>query len=487
MTDVVFLDRAVVVLYFLVTMGAAALVSRHIASFDDFLVAGRRLSAPLLICTLVSTYYGLGVLLAGSEISYEAGLVNWFFDTAPSYVLMFLAALLVAAKVRQRDFRSVPDIIEAYYGRGARVMVATASFVYALPAFSIMGMGGLFHLLFGIPFVWGMVLGSAVTLAYTAMGGLLAVAVTDALQFLIMATTLALAAAIGLPKVGGVPEMVRVLPDHFHPMGDRPLGMLVVYGLTSLSILIEPAFYQRIFAARSTRTVIVALSVGVVLWMSYDWIITMLGIGARVAEIKGLIGPPPSPENAVTQFVLRVLPVGLTGLFAAGLMAAAMSTMDSYLLISASTLVYDIWRPLWSRQMSDAALVRWTRLTLVVATGANIAVCLYFLNVERLWIFMTAILICTALVPVLAALYWPGVKRRAGAAAAATGLGLVCAYYAWVDLAGQWLEDEAAYVWQGRLLGVDLQLNQDYGILYILPLVIAVFLVAQLAPGGRPR
>ena len=479
------LDHAIVALYFVGTLGVAVLVSRRVASFDDFLVAGRRLSAPLLICTLVSTYYGLGVLLAGSEISYEAGVVNWFFDTAPAYALMFLAALLIAPRVRGRDFRTVPDIAEAYYGRSTRVLVAAASFVYALPAFSIMGMGGLFTLLFGIPFEWGMLLGSVVTLAYTALGGLLAVAVTDAVQFLIMATTLALAAAIGLPTVGGVPEMARLLPDHFHPMGDRPLALLVVYGLTSLSILIEPAFYQRIFAARSSRTVVVALCVGVFLWMSYDWIITLLGIGARAAELQGGLPAPSSPELAVTQFVLHVLPAGLRGLFAAGLMAAAMSTMDSYLLISASTLVYDIWRPLWGGAMSDAALVRWTRLTLVVATAANIGVCLYFRNVERLWIFMTAILICTALVPVLAALYWPDVKRRAGRAAAATGLSLVCAYYAWVDLAGQWVEEEAAYVWQGTVLGTPLELHQDYGILYILPIVFVVFLATQLAPGGR--
>ena len=304
------IDQAVVAIYLVVTMGIAVLVSRGIHSFDDFLVAGRRLSAPLLICTLVSTYYGLGVLLAGSEISYEAGVVNWFFDTAPAYVLMFLAALFVATKVRGRNFRSIPDIVEAHYGRAARVMVAAATFVYALPAFSIMGMGGLFHLLFGISFESGMLLGSAITLAYTALGGLLAVAMTDALQFLIMATTLALAAAIGLPQLGGVPEMARLLPDHFNPTGDRPVALLVVYGLTSLSILIEPAFYQRIFAARSNRTVVIALAVGVILWMSYDWLITLLGIGARVAELGGLMSAPSGPEQAVTHFVMTVLPVG---------------------------------------------------------------------------------------------------------------------------------------------------------------------------------
>ena len=485
--DIGLIDKGIVLVYFVAMIGVGILLSRYIRSFDQFLVAGRRLSAPLLVCTLVSTYYGLGVLLAGSEISFEAGVVNWFFDTAPAYAMILFTAFFLSDKIRQQNFRSVPDIIESHYGLGARVISAIASFIYALPAFSIIGMGGLFVLFFGIPFEWGMILGSAIALVYTVLGGLMADALTDAAQFLLMAVTLAVAAWIGLPMVGDVPEMQRLLPDHFHPFGGRPVEMLIVYALTSLSILIEPAFYQRIFAAASRRAVVVAMAVGVFLWMSYDWIVTMLGIGAHAAVLQGMMPPLDNPEQAVSYFVMHVLPVGMKGLFAAGLMAAAMSTMDSYLLISASNLVYDIWRPLFSRGMDDRALVRWTRITMFFSTAANIGICLYFRNVERLWIFMTAILVCTSLIPALAAFYWPGVKRRAGLAASAVGLALVVSYYAWVDIMGTWVAEEAAYIWRGSILSMSLELNQDYGILYILPVVILAFLIAQLCPGGRSR
>lgn len=474
------MDKGIVVAYFGAMVGVGVLLAGRTRSFDQFLVAGRKLPAALLVCTLVSTYYGLGVLLAGSEISYEAGIVNWFFDTAPAYALILFTAFVVSGRIRSREFRSVPDIVESRYGLTARVVTAFASFVYALPAFSIMGMGGLFRLLFGIPFEWGLVLGSAVALAYTVLGGLLAVALTDAAQFVLMAVTLAAAAWIGLPRIGSFAEIQSLLPDHFSPTGGRPLALLVVYGMTSLSILVEPAFYQRILAAASRRAVVVAMSVGVAFWMSYDWIVTMLGIGAHAAVLTGLLTQPASPDQAVTHFVLHVLPVGLKGMFAAGLMAAAMSTMDSYLLISASNVVYDIAHPLLGRRLDDRTLLRWTRITLILSTAANIAVCLYFRNVERLWIFMTALLVCTTLIPVLAAFYWPGVRARAGTAACLTGLTLVLGYYAWVDLFGAWVEEEAAYVWTGSLFGLPVSLNQDYGVLVILPVVICAFLVAQM-------
>jgi len=478
-------DKVIIGVYFAAMIGIGVRLYGRMRSFDDFLIAGRRMSAPLLVCTLVSTYYGLGVLLAGSEISYESGVVNFFFDTAPAYVVILITALFLAPKIRGRDFRSVPDIVHAYFGLPARVAAALASFVYSLPAFSIMGLGGLFLLLFDIPFTWGLVLGSAVALAYTILGGLMAVALTDAVQFVLMAVTLAAAATIGVSVVGGVEQMALELPDHFLPTGGRPAGLLLVYGLTALSVFVEPAFYQRIMAATSRRAVVVAMMVGIVLWMSYDWVITTLGIAAHTAELQGVISAPSSPDQAVTHFVIHLLPVGLTGLFAAGLAAAAMSTLDSYLLISSSNLIYDILNPLLGGRMSDASLLRWTRVTLVLSTAANIGICLLFANVERLWIFITAILVCTALVPVMAAFYWPGVKRRAGQAAALTGLGLVTGYYLLTGLLGTWDEAGRAYVWSGRVLGFEMTLNQDYGILIILPVVVVTFLTAQILPGGR--
>jgi len=478
-------DKVIMIVYFAAMIGIGVLLYSRMQSFDDFLVAGRRMTAPLLVCTLVSTYYGLGVLLAGSEISYESGVVNWFFDTAPAYVVILITALVLAPKIRGRDFRSVPDIVHAYFGLPARVAAALASFIYSLPAFSIMGLGGLFVLLFDIPFTWGLVLGSTIALIYTVLGGLMAVAMTDAVQFVLMAVTLAVAAFIGVSVVGGVEQMERLLPDHFLPTGGRPASQLLVYAMTSLSVFIEPAFYQRIIAAESRRAIVMAMMAGILLWMSYDWVITTLGIAAHTAEIQGIISAPSSPDQAVTHFVIHLLPVGLTGLFAAGLAAAAMSTLDSYLLISSTNLIYDILNPLRGGKMSDASLLRWTRVTLVVSTAANIGICLLFRNVERLWIFITAILICTALVPVMAAFYWPRVKRRAGQAAALMGFGLVTGYYLLTGLAGVWDEAEYAYIWSGQIFAWDVTLNQDYGILIILPVVILTFLAAQLMPGGK--
>ena len=58
---------------------------------------------------------------------------------------------------------------------------------------------------------------------------------------------------------------------------------------TGLSVLVEPTFYQRIFAAKSYKNVRNALIIGIFIWGSYDWLITILAMSARAAVIKGLL------------------------------------------------------------------------------------------------------------------------------------------------------------------------------------------------------
>src|SRR5690606_31201117 len=102
----------------MLTIGAA--VSRRIGGFRDFFVAAGHLTAPLLICSLVSTYYGLDVLFGGSEVAYQEGVIAWFGYTRPYYVVILLAALLVAPRLKRHDFLSLPDVADHYYGRGTR-------------------------------------------------------------------------------------------------------------------------------------------------------------------------------------------------------------------------------------------------------------------------------------------------------------------------------------------------------------------------------
>lgn len=476
------IDYAVVGLYVAGMLAVGIVVSRRITGFRDFIVASGRLTAPLLACGLVSTYYGLDVLFGGSEVAYQEGLVAWFAYTRPYYLAILIAALFIARRLRRHDFLSLPDVVARFYGNGTRALVAAASFLYALPLISIMGIGVLLDLVLGVPFAVGVLIGAAVSLVYTVLGGLLADTLTDTVQFTLMCVTLGVATALVLQAQGGVDGMRATLPaSYFDPVGTYPPSVLIVFAASALSALVEPAFFQRIFAAASYRAVVVALLVGIALWAAYDWATTILGMAAASAGLET------DPRYALLTLVLDVLPVGLKGMFIAGVLATAMSTIDSYLLIAGGNLAYDLYRPLVRPDLSDADVLRLTRWMTVVAAAACVALALFFQTIVSAWIFMSTVLVATATVPVLAGLYLPTRPApAAGLAAALIGLAAAIAFYILVNAFGTFDADWSTRIWTVDLAGRPLELWQEHAVLVALPLSAAAFAVTQLVCGLRP-
>lgn len=476
------LDHVITVAYLAGVLALGYVVSRSITGFRDYFVAGGRMTTPLLVCTLVSTYYGLDVLLGGSEVGYVDGVVSWFWYARPYYVGLLLTAVLVAGRLRSRDFLSLPDVADDAYGKGTRSVVAVASFFYSLPLFALMGMGVLLDVVVGIPFVWGVVLGAAVSLVYTLMGGLLADAFTDTVQFTLMCVTLGVAAVLALDTVGGVDALPALLPEsYFDPRGTYPLPVLLVFATGALSVFVEPGIYQRIFAARSQRAIFGALAIGLVLWGAYDWITALLGMAAKAGGLEV------EPRYALLTLVVDVLPPGLTGLFVAGVIATGMSTVDSYLLIAGGNLAYDLYRPLVNPGIHDRGLLRLTRWSILVACIVSVAFALFFTSMVSAWVFMTAVLVATAFVPVTVALFARRpLKAAAGLASSLTGLATVSLVYGVVNALGSEDESWGTVIWTVTWGDGTLDIWQEYAVLVALPVSAVAFVLGQWLGAPRP-
>lgn len=470
------LDSAITLAYLAGMLALGYAVSRSITGFRDYFVAGGRMTTPLLVCTLVSTYYGLDVLLGGSEVGYVDGVVGWFWYARPYYVGLILTAVLLVSRLRSRDFLSLPDVADAAYGKGTRAVVAVASFLYSLPVFALMGMGVLLDVVLGIPFVWGVALGALVSLVYTLMGGLLADAFTDTVQFTLMCVTLGVAAVLALDAVGGVDTLPAVLPEsYFNPRGTYPTAVLLVFATAALSVFVEPGIYQRIFAARSRQAIFGALAIGVVLWGAYDWITTLLGMAAKASGLEV------EPRYALLTLVVDTLPPGLTGLFVAGVIATGMSTVDSYLLIAGGNLSYDLYRPLVNPRIHDAGLLRLTRWAITLACAVSVVLALFFTSMVSAWVFVAAVLVGTAFVPVSAALFLRRpLKAAAGLASSLVGLSTVTAVYVTVNVKGAESEEWGTMIWTVEAVGRSWEIWQEYAVLFALPASLAAFLAGQL-------
>jgi hypothetical protein len=118
------LDQAIVVLYLVGMLGVGVLTASRIRDFRDFFIAGGRLTTPLLVCTLVSTYYGLDVTFGSSETAfYEDRRLRRLLR--PFY--LFYAARLCWSQAAALSAISLPEVMGDAYGPPARVAAALAA------------------------------------------------------------------------------------------------------------------------------------------------------------------------------------------------------------------------------------------------------------------------------------------------------------------------------------------------------------------------
>ena len=363
---------------------------------SDFLLAGRTLTIPAFVVTLVSTWYG-GVLGVG-EYSYLHGLSNWLVLGAPYYVGTALFAWLFAERARRSETTTVPDLLHAAYGRGAGAIGTAVVFVLSLPAAYVLMLGVILRRAFGIGQATAIVLSSALCLAYLLARGFRGVVGPKGLQFALMYGGFLVLLPAAVAEVGGPSALASRLPaEALTATGGKPIGFVVAWYVIALQTLVEPTFYQRCFAARSPRVARTGLLVSIGFFAIFDAMTTFTGMYARA-----LLPDLPSAVDAYPALAERLLPVGLLGLFYAGMLATVLSTVDSFLFVGASTFGRDL---VWRLSGGRADQVVWTRVGLVVAAAASAAVALMSSSVVSLWYSFYSVGTAVLLAPLAGAMF----------------------------------------------------------------------------------
>ena len=227
------IDYIIIAFYLAGMVGVGLWFAKKHTDFEDFFLAGRSLTTPLLITTLISTYYGIDVLFGDSQLGFTNGVVAWFAYARPTYAFFLIAAFLLANRLREDDFKSLPDILDKYYGKKTRYVGAVTSFIYSLPALSLYGFGMLGEVILGWEPIMGMVVLGGIAIVYTLTRGFWAVAFTDSIQFVLMCVVLAMAFPFAMNLIGGFDKMIEVLePSYFDTMGDMSIWLMFIYAST---------------------------------------------------------------------------------------------------------------------------------------------------------------------------------------------------------------------------------------------------------------
>lgn len=307
----------------------------------DFLVAGRRLTLPVFVASLVSTWYG-GLLGVG-EYSWRYGVSNWLVFGVPYYLYAAIFAMVLAGRARRTRMFTIPDQLERTCGRPAALVGAVVLFVMTAPAAYVLMLGVLMQMATGWPLWLGVVLGTTLSTIYIFRGGMKAIVLTDKIQFLLMYVAFFVLVPACVLKFGGWSWLKANLPaDHLAWDGGRGWQAVAVWYVIAMSTLVEPAFYQRCYSASSEKTARRGIAVAIAFWFVFDLMTTTAGLYARVA-----LPDLADPVTAFPRLAEITLPPIWQGLFFVGALATIMGTVDSYSFIAAVTLGRDIvarWR-----------------------------------------------------------------------------------------------------------------------------------------------
>ena len=372
------IDYAIILIYlvFLVVLGLAERAGKA-ESAAGFILGGRTLTLPAFVATLVSTWYG-GILGVG-EFSYRYGVSNWLVFGLPYYLAAFLFAIFLAKKARRAEALTIPDRLDSVYGKPTAIVGSVIIFLMTLPGAYILMLAVLIKFLLGWPLWLGALTGTIFSLFYVHLGGFRSVVRTDLLQFALMFAGFFILLIMLFVSYGGF-EFIKnsVPPENLTWRGGSSALYIAIWYVIALATLIEPAFYQRCYAAKSESIARNGILISILFWAAFDFMTTSCGLYARA-----LLPNLADPVGSYPALAAKVLPTGLLGLFALALLATVMSTVDSYSFIAASTFSRDIiWRIFG---VAENKITFYTRLGLIISAVLAMIAALYFKSVVDIW------------------------------------------------------------------------------------------------------
>ncbi len=358
----------------------------------DYLLAGRRLTLPFFVATLVTTWYG-GILGIG-EYAWRYGISTWLVFGVPYYLAAVLFALWLAPRLRRSNAITIPDLLCSAYGRRASLTGAGAVYASTVPVAYLLMLAALLEQITGWPVLLATAVAAAFSAIYVGLSGFRAVVRTDVLQLILMYGGFFVLLPAALAHTGGFSGLWNSLPGT-HRSWDGGLGWqtVIVWYLIALQTVVEPSFYQRVFAAKDPRTARTGVLVSVGLWVVFDFFTVFTGLAARV-----LLPDLADPMRAYPALAQLVLSPWAAAIFTVGLFAIVMSTLDSNLFIAATTVGHD----LAPKEQDPMVERRRTRAGLLVSAILAAIGALIFDSAVQVWHHVGSVVTATLLLPVLA-------------------------------------------------------------------------------------
>lgn len=343
------------VLYLFFVFGVAwhAYQKRSLGGFlNEYYVGSRSMGGFVLAMTTVATYISASSFIGGPAAAYKYGL-GWVLLSMIQVPAIWLTLGTLGKKfamlARQTGSITINDLLFARYQNKVVVWLACISLLLAffgMMVVQFIGAGRLLETTLGLPYKWSIGVFALVVGIYTFIGGFRAVVLTDTIQGVVMLIGTMLLLGATLVATGGVDHAMATLhtidPRLLTPTGvDDKLSatfMLSFWVLVCFGLIGLPHTAVRAMAYKDSRSLHLGVLVGTV-------VMTVLVLGMHLAGVlaRAVVPELDVPDKVIPTLMMTVLPPLMAGIFLAAPMAAIMSSIDSMLIQSSSTLIKDLY------------------------------------------------------------------------------------------------------------------------------------------------
>ena len=414
------LDYLVLGLYFAVMLGAGYWGLRRAGSTEDYLVAGRRLGPALYVGTLSAVVLGGASTIGSVSLGYEFGVSGMWLVFMIGLGIIALG-LLLSTRLSRLGVYTVSEMLGIRYGASSRLISAIIVATYALmiAVTSTIAVGTVFDVVLGLPPTLAILIAGGVVVAYSALGGMWSITLTDFLQFCVMTVGIFLVLLpLSIARAGGFSGMAGELPgSYFGPFSIGGQTIFTYFLLFFFGLMIGQDIWQRVFTARSPTVARWGGLVAGLYCLLYGLAGALIGTAARA-----LIPNLPNPDNAFARVAAEVLPAGILGLVLAAALAAIMSTASAGLLASSTILANDVYAGFFRRGSgghAGAEEYNASRLATLLVGVVVLVISVIVSDVVGALTVAYNLLVGALFVPILGALFW---RRATGTGALASML-----------------------------------------------------------------
>ena len=377
------------VLYLLLMIIVGAIFAKKNNTAEDYFLGGRKLGGFVaalsaqasdmsgwLLMGLPGSVYALGTGQSWIAIGLFIGTVcNW----------LFISKRLRRYTIRANNSLTLPTYFENRFHDKKRILLFVSSitiviFFLVYTASALAAGGKLFNSVFGVDYRIALTIGALVILAYTFLGGFLAVCTTDFIQGMLMLVALLAVPIMAFFVVGGE-NLSSVLTetgvngaDFLNVMnnGSARFGVIDIISQLAwgLGYCGMPHILVRFMAIRDEKELKKSKSVAII-WVALSLVAAcVIGVVGR-AYLYPTVLVSGGEERVFIEMIVKLFTVDLAmpiigGIFLCGILAAIMSTADSQLLVSASSVAEDIFAGIFKKDASDDTILKVSRVTVII-------------------------------------------------------------------------------------------------------------------------